>query len=130
MTDAACRRGLVGRRETVEPREDHALYRPGDRRTVRAAAQELREKQRIALCALDAAQRHVRIGGEKGPRECKRIRIRQWREIEPDDLAHRPTGSDRVSLAPRCQNHDARHPSRTSNSRSAPTRRGPAVLDQ
>ena len=47
-------RCLVGRRQPVEPAQHDALDRGGNRRAVGAAAQELREEQRVALRALDA----------------------------------------------------------------------------
>ena len=94
-------RGLVRRGQAVEPREHDALDRAGDRGAVGAAAQQLRQEQRVALRALDAAQRDVRVRAQERLREGQRVVRRERRQVASLDRNVERRDAERIAFAPR-----------------------------
>ncbi len=93
--------GLVRRRQPVEPGEHDALDRAGNRGAVGAAAQQLRQEQRVALRALDAAQRDVRVRAQERLRERQRVVRRKRRHVPALDRDVERRDTERIAFAPR-----------------------------
>ena len=133
-------RRLVGRRQPVQAREHDVGDRAGQRVAFRAALQQLRQEQRVALRARDASPRDVGMRFEDRLREFERLVDRERCEIgdrRSDPRASVPT-RDRLrgATSARARSGAPAHGRRAPRARRSPQarpsggprRRAPAAL--